>query len=222
MRIWDIHADGTVIDHAGREAPLDPMSQQPRIPGSATDMEPPAAGEHQAARWTGEAWELEPDWRGHVYWTEDGQRHEITELGTEPPPDALDEAPPEPLEDLAARKRSEIESALASALAAGLPYTMPDGADEVVQTRPAEDESNLLGLAIEARDLRDAGETGAVLQLRTLSNLVYELTPQQMIDLTDAAKAFKKQQLAHSWTKKDAIDAALAAGDREGIEAVIW
>ncbi|PSJ23569.1 hypothetical protein CVH10_01515 [Halomonas sp. ND22Bw] len=222
MRIYDINpTDGTVIDPAGREAPLDPMRREPRIPAGATGIEPPATGANEAGRWTGEAWEVVADWRGHVYWLVDGSRHEITELGVEPPAEALDEAPPEPLGDLAARKRAEIETGLSAALYAGMPYTMPDGTDDVVQTRP-EDESNLLGLAIEARDLRDGGETGAVQELRAQSNALYAMTPEQMIAVTDAAKVFKKQQLARSWMRKDEIKAALEAGDRESIEAVVW
>ncbi|MEQ5769995.1 DUF4376 domain-containing protein [Halomonas sp. H33-56] len=129
--------------------------------------------------------------------------------------------PPEPLKDLAARKRSEIEAGLSAALYAGMPHTMPGGTDDVVQTRP-EDEPNLLGLAIEARDLRDAGETGAVQVLRAQSNVLYAMTPEQMIAVTDAAKAFKKQQLAHSWTRKDEIEAALEAGDRAALEVITW
>ncbi|MCE8004211.1 DUF4376 domain-containing protein [Billgrantia ethanolica] len=121
MRIWDIHpTDRTVIDPAGREAPLDPMRQQSRIPAGATSVEPPETGEHESARWAGEAWEVVSDWRGHVYWLADGSRHEITELGKEPPVDALDEEPPEPLADLAARQRIAIESARKAAEAEGI------------------------------------------------------------------------------------------------------
>ena len=84
------------------------------------------------------------------------------------------------------------------------------------------DEANLLGLAIEARDLRIAGEIGAVMSLRTKSNTVYALTPEQMIALTDAAKAFKQGLLARSWQLKDTIATAEAAGDREAIAAIAW
>ncbi|WP_251978567.1 DUF4376 domain-containing protein [Salinicola avicenniae] len=126
-----------------------------------------------------------------------------------------------PIADLAAAKRAEIESAYAAALATGLPYTLPDGTEDVIQTRP-EDESNLLGLAIEARDLRTAGETGAVMSLRAQSNRVYTLTPEQMIAATDAAKAFKKAQLAKSWQLKDAVSEAERNGDRDAIEVVSW
>ena len=125
------------------------------------------------------------------------------------------------LDDLAARKRAAIEERLEAALYAGMLYTMPDGTTDVVQTRP-EDEPNLLGLAIEARDLRDAGETSAGQVLRAQSNKLYAMTPAQMIAVTDAAKAFKKQQLAHSWTRKDEIEAALEASDRAALEAIDW
>lgn len=133
----------------------------------------------------------------------------------------IDAKEPETIEQAASRQQSMIESALVEALADGMAYTMPDGTEEVVQTR-AEDEANLLGLAIEARDLRDAGETEAQQIIRVKSNRHYALTPQQMIDLTDAAKAFKKQQLAHSWMRKDEIKAALEANDRDALEAIDW
>ncbi|KFF48785.1 hypothetical protein GY26_12330 [Gammaproteobacteria bacterium MFB021] len=128
----------------------------------------------------------------------------------------------EPIAELANRQRAAIETALATALRAGMSYTLPDGSEDVIQTRPEEDEANLLGLAIEARDRRTAGDTEANMALRAQSNTVYTLTPEQMIALTDAAKAFKQGLLAHSWQLKDAIAAAEAAGDREAIEAVVW
>ncbi|GEK74233.1 MULTISPECIES: DUF4376 domain-containing protein [Halomonas] len=222
MRIYDINpTNGTVIDPAGREAPIDPMRREPRIPAGATGVEPPANGANEAARWAGEAWEVVADWRGHVYWLTDGSRHEISELGIEPPADALDQAPPEPLEDLAERKRAAIATALADALAAGMPYTMPDGSEDTVQML-AEDRQNLLGLAIEARNLKAAGVSDPVQEFRGLSNTRYPMTPDQVIALTDAALGHYKVLKARSWDRKDAIDAALAAEDREGIEAVVW
>ena len=222
MKIWDISpVDGTVINHDGRDCPLDPMNGRPKVPGNATTSPPPTTGENEAATFVGDAWTVVADWRGHVYWRADGSRHEISELGVEPPADALDEAPPEPLEDLADRKRAAIEAGLAAALYTGMLYTMPDGTDDIVQTRP-EDEPNLLGLAIEARDLRDAGVTDAGQVLRAQSNKLYAMTPTQMITVTDAAKAFKKQKLAHSWACKDEIKAALEAGDRAALEAIDW
>ncbi|MDH4571104.1 DUF4376 domain-containing protein [Salinicola acroporae] len=124
--------------------------------------------------------------------------------------------------ELASGARAEIERALAAELNAGMPYTLPDGTEDVIQTRPDQDEANLLGLAIEARDLRAAGETGAVMSLRARSNTVHALTPEQMIALTDAAKSFKQAMLAKSWALKDAVSAAETAGDRQAIETITW
>jgi len=52
-----------------------------------------------------EAWNLVPDRRGTVYWTPEGERHQITDLGVEPPEGALDAPPPPSPEDLAAKER---------------------------------------------------------------------------------------------------------------------
>lgn len=209
MRIYDIHpADQTVIDPSGREAPHDPMRQQPRIPAGATSIEPPEVEENEVARWTGEAWEVVADWRGHVYWTEDGQRHEITEFGVEPPADALDAAPPEPLDELVARKRAEIDQARDQAFAAGLPYEIA-GEPDVVQTRP-QDQINLLGLSAKAQRLIAAGDSEATLTFRGLSNVNRELTAEEMDTLTLAALAHIEGIYQRSWDRKDAIDQALA------------
>lgn len=222
MRIYHINpTDGTVVDPAGREAPLDPMRREPRIPAGATGVEPPATGVNEAVRWAGEAWEVVPDWRGHVYWLAKGSRHEIIELGDEPPAEALDKAPPESLEELATRQRAAITTALADALATGMPYSMPDGSEDTVQML-AEDRQNLLGLAIEARDLKAAGITDPAQEFRGLSNTRYPMTPDQVIALTDAALGHYKVLLQQSWDRKDAIDASLAAEDKKGIEAVVW
>ena len=221
MKIFQYHHK--TGEHMGEDvADSDPMQEGHfLIPAHATETPPPSTIEREAPVFIDGRWKVVPDWRGHVYWLADGSRHEISELGVEPPADALDEAPPEPLEDLAERKRAAIETGLAAALYTGMLYTMPDGTDDIVQTRP-EDEPNLLGLAIEARDLRDAGETDAGQVLRAQSNKLYAMTPAQMIAVTDAAKAFKKQQLAHSWARKDEIKAALEASDRAALEAIDW
>ncbi|WP_157956925.1 tail fiber assembly protein [Salinicola aestuarinus] len=126
------------------------------------------------------------------------------------------------LAELSAQKNIAIKSALQADLVAGMTYTLPDGTEDVIQTRPDQDEANLLGLAIEARDLRTAGETGAVMSLRAKSNTVYSLTPEQMIALTDAAKEFKQTLLVKSWALKDRITDAEAAEDRAALEAITW
>lgn len=119
------------------------------------------------------------------------------------------QAAPTAAEQLEAAKASavhRISGALAAALDEGQPYTMPDGTDDIIQTR-ADDRQNLMGLAIEARDLQAVGETGAVQEFRAQSNARYQLTPGEMIALTDAALVHYKTLMAQSWDRKDAINA---------------
>lgn len=221
MRIYDINKpDGTAINPAGREAPTDPMRGMPRLPAGATDIAPPETGEKEIARWADDHWEVVPDWRGHVYWTEDGQRHEITELGIEPPTNALDEKPPETIDKLAARKQAEINAARDAALAEGLPRDIA-GEPDVVQTRP-QDQINLLGLRAKAEAAIDQGITEPVMKFRGENNVTRYLTPDEMYKLTNDALAHIEGIYDHSWERKDAIDVALEDEDREGIEAVEW
>ncbi|MCE8015917.1 DUF4376 domain-containing protein [Halomonas sp. MCCC 1A17488] len=221
MRIWDIHPiDSTVIDPAGREAPVDPMRHEPRIPAGATSIEPPEVGEHETARWAGEAWEVVADWRGNEYWTEDGKHHEITELGVKPPSDALNEMPPESLDLLAARKRRAIDQARDQAFAAGLPYDF-DGHIDVVQTRP-QDQINLLGLSAKAQRLIADGEAAPVMRFRGQSNETRMLTPEQMNTLTMTALNHIESIYQRSWECKDAISRALETQDRETLHTIKW
>jgi len=82
-------------------APLNPRRPaEVLLPAFCTLVEPPVTNDHQTARWTGDAWELVPDWRGHTYWLADRREHKITELGVTPPAEALDELPPPPLEEV--------------------------------------------------------------------------------------------------------------------------
>ncbi len=111
MRIWDINpVDHTAIDPAGRECPLDPMSGQAKVPGSAMIEAPPAVGEREAAQAADGIWQVVADWRGHTYWLDDGSRHEVTELGVTPPANALDEAPPPPVAVLATAAIARVNS----------------------------------------------------------------------------------------------------------------
>jgi len=89
-------------------------SQNWIMPADTTDIAPPEPGEHQAAVFDRQAkeWSLVDDWRGHEYWTEDGQQHSITTLGVTLPENALDEPPPPTPEDLAAKARKQRNALL--------------------------------------------------------------------------------------------------------------
>ena len=83
-------------------------SQNWIMPADTTDIAPPEPGEYQAVVFDRQAkeWSLVDDWRGHKYWTEDGQQHSITTLGATPPENALDEPPPPTPEEVAKALRA--------------------------------------------------------------------------------------------------------------------
>lgn len=85
------------------------------IPAWATLKRPPTPGEHQAAVFRDDAWELVSDRRGQKYWLADRSDHVITELGVEPPAGALDERPPLPLTDVKAQAFATTDGAAEAA-----------------------------------------------------------------------------------------------------------
>lgn len=76
---------------AASPAPRDPL------PDTLTVIAPPSVSAHQAPQWNAlrDSWDIVLDYRGASYWTADGAPHVITELGVEPPADALT-VPPTP------------------------------------------------------------------------------------------------------------------------------
>ncbi|SFT96092.1 protein of unknown function [Halomonas saccharevitans] len=128
--------------------------------------------------------------------------------------------PPIDLDTLAARKRSEIDTARDQAFATGLPYDIA-GEPDVVQTRP-QDQINLLGLSSKAQRLIADGVTDPVMPFRGQSNVTRMITPEQMDAMTLDALAHIEGIYQQSWDCKDTIKAALEAEDREGIEEVAW
>lgn len=94
------------------ESPLEPGVFL--IPAHATELPPPPVADHEVAVFAEAAWTLRPDWRGTVYYTADGARHEITALGEIPPADALDAPPAPTAEQLAAGARVKRDGLLRS------------------------------------------------------------------------------------------------------------
>lgn len=127
----------------------------------------------------------------------------------------------ESVAELAQKKCQELDRARDADFTTGTEYTFPGSQSDHIQIRP-EDKANLLAIAMEARDLKAAGESNPVIDFRAASNTTYQLTPNQAIDMTNAALAHVKAIYEKSWQLKDAVDAALQAGDREGIETISW
>ncbi|MCL7930444.1 DUF4376 domain-containing protein [Halomonas llamarensis] len=150
------------------------------------------------------------------YWNKEmttKQRQEVVEFYQSWAPPA---PTPPTLADLKKAKYVELEQARKDAFTAGLPYEI-NGQPDIVQTR-LQDKINLLGLRIEAQELTSAGITDPIMPFRAESNTGYQLTPQQMIDLTNAALAHIQQIYQQSWQLKDAVDNAESADDVSAIE----
>lgn len=83
------------------------------IPANATEIKPPVAKENEWAVFEEGAWVLKADYRGVVYWLLDGTEHEINEIGTTLPPDALEEKPViEPTPDELQSKYSRLAQSM--------------------------------------------------------------------------------------------------------------
>lgn len=128
--------------------------------------------------------------------------------------------PEKPIDQLATAKRREIEAVREDAFAAGMPTTV-NGEAETVQTRP-QDQVNLLGLRMKAESAKAAGDTTASQKFRGQSNATHLITPDEMIDLTNAALDYIEGIYDQSWQLKDQVDAAEKNGDREALEAIAW
>ncbi|MGS2743610.1 DUF4376 domain-containing protein [Halomonas sp. LS-001] len=102
-------------------------------------------------------------------------------------------------------------------LNAGVPYVV-NGMDDVIQTR-LEDRVNLMALRTEAEERRAAGEMDAVMAFRGENNTDHAVTPQEMINIANAALAHIKLIYAESWQLKDAIDTSSTV---EEVKAVTW
>jgi hypothetical protein len=110
------HYDPTTGELLARsQARLDPIEQKPLIPAHATTQAPPAPGAQQAAVFVAGAWQVVPDYRGLIYYTEDRQEHRIEELGVEPPAGYLSERPLRPTSERRTAAQADIDRAAGAA-----------------------------------------------------------------------------------------------------------
>lgn len=104
---------------AADPSPLEPGTWL--CPAHTTEAPPPEIGAGQAARWTGEAWEIVADRRGETWHAADGMAVVVDALG-DPADQGLSVAPPEPsFADRRASKRAAIAREMADCLALGAP-----------------------------------------------------------------------------------------------------
>lgn len=132
----------------------------------------------------------------------------------------ITDPPAETLEQLASRKRRELDAARDAAFAAGLEYDF-NGEPDVVQTRP-QDQINLLGLSAKAQRLIAAGQPDATLTFRAGDNVNRELSATEIDALTLAALGYIESIYEHSWSVKDRLDELVKKGDKDAIEQLVW
>lgn len=80
-----------------KEARLDPIGNNPLIPAFATTIEPPSTGDNEVAVFNEETneWSIQDDYRGTVYYDENGFPSNITNIGEDVPDGFTTEQPPE-------------------------------------------------------------------------------------------------------------------------------
>lgn len=123
-------------------------------------------------------------------------------------------------EDLENKKNdllSQIEMERDERLSVGFAYEFEEGVIEHVQLRHT-DRINLLGLRMEARELIGAG-IDELQELRTYENIIWEITPEKMVEVTTAALNRYKEILRQAWTMKDQ---ATDAKEHSDLPSITW
>ncbi|AZO96079.1 hypothetical protein [Halocella sp. SP3-1] len=138
MKIYHYHREtGELIgDSIARENPLE--QGEYLIPAYATDVEPLAVGENEAAIFDEaiDSWTIVPDYRGQTFWDADRNKHEITELGVEPKDGWLTEELPLTEEELAEQFETKKENMISQ---------LKNNANKVITSRfPEYHQINLL------------------------------------------------------------------------------
>lgn len=108
------------------------------------------------------------------------------------------------------RKKNELNSRVMSVrnddFEIGMPFTVDGGEEFHVQLR-VEDKINLILLQLEAKTLV-GGDSGNSQSFRSLENRTIVMTPEKMIEMTNAALLAVKAIYQGSWDLKDQIDQA--------------
>lgn len=112
-------------------------------------------------------------------------------------------------EDLAAEDQARLAAAVNAErdrrIMLGTTVTVTGLGAIPVQGRPV-DQVNLMALADTARDLIAAGVTGAVIPFRDGDNVLHDLTPAQMLEVSRQGKEAAGAIYAASWALKDGAE----------------
>lgn len=227
------HYDKATGEYLGstqaKESPREPGVY--RIPAYATDKAPPTAGENEAPVFSVEldGWALVPNWRGTVYWLpSDGDSddpdvvdgREITELGVEPPVDAVYSLPPKSPALVGAEKVSELSGACEADIVSG--FTSSALGTECTYQSDRDDQLNLIGAVSSGVDMTfKCKDSSGVWDYRT--HTAAQL--QQVMSDGASVKHTKLNRFNQLRADVNAIldDAALTDDEkRTQIEAIVW
>lgn len=121
------------------------------------------------------------------------------------------------LEEAKRIKKDHINKHRDTDITAGVEY-MIQGQADVIQTRE-KDKTVLLALSMNANKKQVTNPDEPIFKFRSMNNNEYMLTPQEMIDLTDAAYGYMDVVYKKSWTLKDQVDTCTTIAE---VEAIVW
>lgn len=121
------------------------------------------------------------------------------------------------LDNLKKEKTLEIDRIRDMYFNCGMSYDF-NGTQDIVQTR-LQDKLNLLGLGIQAREMKSMNITDHIFAFRALSNIEYPMTADEIITLTNLAGFYIHAIYQHSWLLKDLL---LIAENEEEVNEVTW
>ena len=114
-------------------------------------------------------------------------------------------------------RRDAVDRERDGRMAAGVPHTFPDAVAGTIDTRNANDASNILGLVALAQRLIATAPDTVFASFRDAEDSEHALTPAEMLELYDVVVARRTALYRRAWTLKDAI---AAAGDMATLDAI--
>jgi len=124
------------------------------------------------------------------------------------------------LEEAKKRRLQILETNLKNTLEIGYEYIFSDSSIYHIQLRTG-DRANLAGLRIKADQLVAAGEVNPVMQIMTYEDVSKDITPAEMVALTDEAFSSHTGIMKSKWIYKAQINAAETIEEIPTIPAII-
>jgi hypothetical protein len=126
--------------------------------------------------------------------------------------------PAKTLELVKALKLQWVDQKRMSVERQGVSYTFPGQIVDVIQLRDQRDLGNVSGQATAALSLKLQGVTDPVFPFRAESNVTYNLTPDQMLEMAQTVNAHIASLYQIGWGLKQVIEAASSIEEIEGIQ----